>query len=129
MKSFIARFRFGLSLGMLLLLTLAGRVQAGPSPQFPSQAHRPPSPAAVSVPVAAAPAMACPQCRSHVISEYSATSAGGKWAPHATIIGVEHDCASCTGAIATVRGHTTSTMQADCALCAHAQPACCTANG
>ncbi len=126
MKLIRSQFTSGRSLGLFLALVLAAGAYAGPGPQFGSQPNRQPEPVAAS---AVAPAMACPRCETRVIGGFSTTNPSGKWAPHAAAVGVEHVCASCRGAIATVRGRTTGGMTNDCAICAQARLSCCATSG
>ena len=130
MNSINSRSLSGRCLGLFLSLVLAGSAYAGPSTQRADQMQRQREAGTVQAPMAAvvAPAMACSQCQTRVIEEYSATNSSGKWAPHASVVGRAHECTSCGGAITTIRGQTTNAMAGNCTICAHAQAACCTTN-
>jgi hypothetical protein len=72
--------------------------------------------------------MPCAACRTSLVTEYSPTNAGGKWAPSYAPVGSKHECAACGGAITRVRGQTTNDMKANCPVCTKAKAdkaACC----
>lgn len=120
------------------LVLIAGFVTsaiAGPGPQYWQQqeqiraANAKAKAAAVAAQPKAIAVMACGNCKTSVVEEFSALNVSGKYAPHYTPIGARHECASCGGAVATVRGKTTNDMKANCPICAKAKAAsavCCT---
>jgi len=129
MKLTDLRLISGCSLGLFASLALTAAAFAGPGPQAANQTRGSAAPAPIQAPAAVAPAMACPAGQNHLVSEFRATNAGGKWAPHSAAVGVTHDCANCGGAIAAVQGRTADATTKDCAVCARSMPACCTAKG
>ena len=109
---------------------------AGPGPQYWQQQDKiraenaAKAQAAQTARPADPPAMACASCKTTKVEEFSAMNVSGKYAPHYTTIGSKHECASCGGAVATVRGRTTNDMKANCPICAKARAAsaaCCPA--
>jgi hypothetical protein len=103
--------RFAPGLGSLLLLALG--LAAGASAA--DQKTPPPCPY-------------CPYCHTVAITRTSATSGGGKLQPQVAVVGVGHDCDSCSGGtIAVVGGKVTNRMQVTCPLCKRADPPCCEA--
>lgn len=107
---------------------------AGPSPQYWQQmeilraenAKKPQSFAPATKP--AETAMPCGNCKTTKVEDFSATNISGKLAPHYTVVGAKHECATCGGAMATVRRKTTDDMTGNCPICAKAKAAgtaCC----
>ncbi len=129
MKLTDLRLISGRCLGLFASLALTAVAFAGPGPQIANQTRGSAAPAAVVAPDTGAPAMACPACQTSVVSEFRATNAGGKWAPHSVAVGTTHQCANCRGAITAVQGRTADTMTKDCAVCARSMPDCCAAKG
>ena len=113
----------GRFLGLFFSLVLAGSAYAGPAPQFWHSVGK--SAAQPVAPAIVAPAMACPTCQTTAVTQFSAINISGKAAPHYATVGVQHACAMCGGAIATIYGKTTNTMKAGCPICAKANLACC----
>jgi len=117
--------QIGRSLGLLLVLAVAGSAYAGPGFQYWQSAGK--SAAQPSKPAVTAPAMGCHACTDTVGTAISATNTSGKWAPHTVAVGSKHECSMCGGAITTVGSKTTTDMTANCPVCTNAKPSCCKA--
>lgn len=111
---------------------------AGPGPQYWAQqnaaakarADAAKQTAAAPAKPADTPSMACAACKTSAVQEFSPMNVSGKYAPHYTTVGSKHECASCGGEVATVRGKTTNSMKDNCPICAKAKTAsapCCNA--
>ncbi len=122
---------------LVLVAGLTSSAIAGPGPQFWQQQDKIRAENAAKAKAAAqaakpaeTPAMACANCKTTKVEEFSGTNGPGRFAPHYTVIGTKHECASCGGAVTTVRGNATNDMKANCPICAKAKAAnaaCCNA--
>ena len=68
--------------------------------------------------------MACSACKTVAITERRVVP-GAKAGTALFNIGSKHECTMCGGAITTVNGQTTGTMQGNCKLCASVAAPCC----
>ena len=94
---------------------------AGPGPQYWTQKPTKTPVAAPEKAAPAAPAMACPNCKTSLVTEFSPTTVSGKLAPSFKPIGSRHECTACGGAVTRIRGQVTDDMKANCPICAKAK--------
>jgi hypothetical protein len=116
-------FGRGLVLGLVLITCSTA---FGGAPQTPAQRQRERNQSAAA---SAVPVMSCKNCKTEVVTEFSATNPSGKYSPRYRIVGSRHTCATCEGAITVVRGQTTNEMKANCPVCAKADTSCCSDKG
>jgi hypothetical protein len=131
MKSIYSLSTSGRSLGLFLLLILAGGAYAGPGPQYWQQAQLQHGQNAAVAPaaeaVAAMPGVGCSKCTTQAVQQFSSSNSSGKSLPHYTTVGTKHTCDMCGGTITTINGKTSNEMMENCPICAKTSPNCCTA--
>lgn len=105
--------KFSLTTATVLFLgAFAAAAFAGPGPQF---WNRPaPSPKADQP---AAPAAACPSCKTTDTRVATQHGPAGKGATEWTTVGAKHECAMCVGAITTAQNGSNDAMVRDAMMC------------
>jgi hypothetical protein len=69
--------------------------------------------------------MVCGACKSVTLTEFKSINPNGR-PPHRWVeIGMKHECDHCGGAITTVNGKTTDSMQHNCSMCGEGAAFCC----
>ncbi|HVS51624.1 MAG TPA: hypothetical protein VHD62_04655 [Opitutaceae bacterium] len=100
---------------------------AGPGPQFWQNSNKTSSAApgaSVAKSDAGSPAV-CGGCKTEAVREFVSTLPNGKGTPRWTAVGTKHTCGGCAGAIATIRGRVTDTMDRSASACARSAMVCC----
>ncbi len=67
----------------------------------------------------------CSACKTVAISEYKSAFANGRPPLRWMVVGSKHECEMCGGAITTVNGKTTDSMQHNCSKCGEGAAFCC----
>jgi len=124
------RFVKALGAGSLLAVALSFTtfVVAGPGSEFwnPTKPVTTTKEAAAVKPDATV-AMVCTACKTVRIHEFRHVGPLGKGHDEWPVIGSKHQCGSCGGEIAVVKGKTTDSMQHNCTKCGQGAAFCCVA--
>lgn len=131
MKTSHVKSILGLGSVLALAMGLGSSAFAGPGPQYWQQMEQiraanaaKKTAAAQTQQPAAAPAMACPSCKTKIHEEVVQPNVVDKTRPRVVKVGVRHYCDSCKGTITRVSGRVSDEMQRNHAACA--TTSCCT---
>lgn len=133
MKNSHVKSILGLGSVLALSIGLGSSAFAGPGPTYWTQREEiraenakkvAAANAASTAKPAAAPAMACPSCKTKIYEEAATPSVADKTKPRVVKVGVRHYCDSCKGTITRLPGGVSNSMQHNHGACATAS--CCT---